>query len=124
MDYNAYVFIFSAFLLLGFSIHMLFTNIGNTYLNKLLGAMMLMRGLQIVYFIAVNTGETFVVSLLFKSLGPFLVVYGAFLYLYVRGFIRDESCLKRRDLLHFIPLLVGFIDSIPTIFWMMSLGRI
>nr|MBI1229444.1 helix-turn-helix domain-containing protein [Cytophagales bacterium] len=116
MEYNGYGFIFSTFLLVGFSLHMLFTNIGNTYLNKLLAAMMLMRGLQIVYFIAVNTGETFVVSILFKSLGPFLGVYGAFLYLYVRGFIRDESCLKRRDLLHFIPLLVGFIDLIPYYF--------
>jgi AraC-like DNA-binding protein len=116
MEYNTYIFIFSAFLLLGFSLHMLFTNIGNTYLNKLLAAMMLMRGLQIVYFIAVNTGETFVVSLIFKSLGPFLVVYGAFLYLYVRGFISDESCLKKRDLLHFIPLLIAFIDTIPYYF--------
>ncbi|MCH7412024.1 helix-turn-helix domain-containing protein [Belliella sp. R4-6] len=113
MDYNLYIFASGSFLLLGFSIHMLFTNIGNTYLNKLLASMMLMRGLQMIYFIAVNTEQTLIVSVLFNSLGPFLFVFGAFLYLYVRGFIRDESRLQKKDLIHFMPFLFAFIDSIP-----------
>ncbi|WP_438967333.1 helix-turn-helix domain-containing protein [Flavobacterium sp.] len=116
MEYSLYIFAFGSFLLLGFSIHMLFTSIGNTYLNKLLAAMMLMRGLQILYFIAMNTGQTIFISILFNFLGPFLYVFGAFLYLYVRGFIRDESRFKKKDLLHFIPLLLAFIDSIPWYF--------
>lgn len=116
MEYNLYIFTSGSFLLLGFSLHMLFTNIGNTYLNKLLAAMMLMRGLQMLYFIAVQTGQTDIVSLLFTSLGPFLFVYGAFLYLYVRGFIMDESHLRRKDLLHFTPILFVVIDSIPLYF--------
>jgi AraC-like DNA-binding protein len=113
MEYNLYIFAFGSFLLVGFSVHMLFTNIGNTYLNKLLAAMMLMRGLQMLYFIAVNTEQTLIVSVLFNSLGPFLFVFGSFLYLYVRGFIRDESRLQKKDLIHFIPFLFAFIDSIP-----------
>lgn len=113
MEYNLYIFTSGSFLLLGFSVHMLFTSIGNTYLNKLLAAMMLLRGLQMLYFVAVNTGQTLIVSVLFNSLGPFLFVFGAFLYLYVRGFIRDESQLRKKDLIHFIPIFLAFIDSIP-----------
>lgn len=116
MEYNLYIFSFSSFLLLGFSLHMLFTTIGNTYLNKLSAVMMLIRGLQIVYFIAVNTGQTFFVSILFNSLEPFLFIYGAFLYLYVRGFINDESRFQKKDLLHFAPFLLMFIDSSPWYF--------
>ncbi|WP_289029488.1 helix-turn-helix domain-containing protein [uncultured Algoriphagus sp.] len=116
MEYNLYIFTFSSFLLLAFSLHMIFTNNGNTYLNKLLAAMMLMRGLQILYFLAVITGQTFFVSFIINSLGPFLFVYGAIFYLYVRGFIRDESQWQKKDLLHFIPFLLAIIDTIPWYF--------
>ncbi len=116
MEYNLYIFAFSSFLMLGFSVHMLFTTIGNTYLNKLLAAMMGMRGLQMLYYIAINTGQTFFVSIIINSLGSFLFMYGAFLYLYIRGFIRDESRLQKKDLLHLIPFLIALIDSIPYYF--------
>lgn len=78
--------------------------------------MMLMRGLQILYFISIKTGQVFLVSLLFNTLGVFLFVFGSFLYLYVRGFINDESRFKKKDLIHFIPFLFALIDSIPWYF--------
>jgi AraC-like DNA-binding protein len=95
---------------------MLFTKNGNTYLNKLLAALMLMRGLQMVYFIAVNTGQFFFVSLLFKSLDPIIFVNSAFLYLYVRGYLKDEVRLRKNDLLHLIPFLFAFINILPWYF--------
>jgi len=116
MEYNLYIFTFGSFLFLSFSLHMFLTNNGNTYLNKLLAAMMLMRGLMLLYFGAVNTGQTFFVSLLFKPLEPIIFGFGAFLYLYVRGFIKDENRMRKRDLLHFIPILFAFIDTLPWYF--------
>jgi hypothetical protein len=56
MEFNLHTFVFASFLLIGFSVHMFLTTRGNTYLNKLLAAMMLMRGLQSLFFIAIHTG--------------------------------------------------------------------
>lgn len=116
MEFSLYVFSLGSFLLIGFSIHMFLINIGNTYLNKFLAVMMLIRGGQMIYFIAVNSGMTIVVSLLFRFLGPFLFLFGPVLYMYIRGYIYDQSQFQNKDLIHFFPLLFGVIDSFPIFF--------
>lgn len=77
---------------------------------------MLMRGLQMVYFIAVNNGQTFFVSFLFKAMDPITFASAPILYLYVRGFIKDESRIRKEDLFHFIPLLAALINILPWYF--------
>jgi AraC-like DNA-binding protein len=113
MPYHFYIFVIGSFLFLGFSLHLLFTNYGNTYLNKLLAVVMLKRGFQMMYFISFTTGQTFFLSFLFNSLGLLNFAYPACFYLYVRGFVKDESRWQKKDLLHFTPVLFALVNSIP-----------
>lgn len=116
MNYNLYLFSIGSFLFLGFAFHLLVTKYGNRYLNKFLGLIMLCRGLQMLYYIFVTTGHHFFVSCLFKSLNPLLFAIPTCVYFYVRGFIKDESHIRHKDWLHFIPVLLAIIDIIPWYF--------
>lgn len=116
MNYNIYLFSIGSFLFIGFALHLLLTKYGNLYLNKLLGIIMLGRGLQMLYYIFVTTGQTFFVSCLFKTLNPLLFAIPTCVYLYIRGFIKNESKMKHKDWLHFIPILLAIIDIIPWYF--------
>lgn len=116
MNYNLYLFSIGSFLFLGFAFHLLFTKYGNLYLNKLFGVIMLGRGFQMLYYIFVTTGQSFFVSCLFKTLNPFFFAIPTCVYLYVRGFIKDESQMQPKDWLHFIPVLLAIIDIIPWYF--------
>lgn len=116
MNYNIYLFSIGSFLFIGFAIHLLFTKYGNQYLNKLFGIIMIGRGFQMLYYIFVTTGQTFFVSCLFKTLNPLFFAIPSCVYLYVRGFIKDESQMQSKDWLHFIPVLLAIIDIIPWYF--------
>lgn len=116
MNYNLYLFSIGSFLFIGFALPLLFTKYGNLYLNKLFSLIMLSRGFQMLYYIFVTTGQSFFVSCLFKTLNPFFFAIPACVYLYVRGFIKDESQMQTKDWLHFIPVLLAIIDIIPWYF--------
>lgn len=116
MNYNIYLFSIGSFLFIGFAFHLLFTKYGNQYLNKLFGIIMIGRGFQMLYYIFVTTGQTFFVSCLFKTLNPLFFAIPSCVYLYVRGFIKDESQMQSKDWLHFIPVLLAIIDIIPWYF--------
>lgn len=116
MNCNLCLFSIGSFLFIGFAFHLLFTKYGNLYLNKLFGLIMLSRGFQMLYYIFVTTGQSFFVSGMFKPLNPFFFAIPACVYLYTRGFIKDESQMQPKDWLHFIPVLLAIIDIIPWYF--------
>ncbi len=113
MSSTLYIFAVGSFLFLGFSIHLLLTKHGNTYLNKLLALVIVVRGSQMLYVIFVATGQTFFVSFLFNSFDFLYFVYPAGIYLYIRGFVKDESRWQKKDVLHFTPVLFALLNSIP-----------
>jgi AraC-like DNA-binding protein len=112
MDYNFYIFTIGAFFMFGFALHLLFTKYGNGYLNKLLALVMLNRAFQMLYFILNATGKTVIVENLASSLYFLNFAYLACAYLYIRGFIRDESRLQKKDWFHFIPAVFALLNSV------------
>ena len=74
---------------------------------------MLSRGLQMLYYIFVTTGQTIFVSCLFKTMNPLFFAIPACVYLYIRGFIKDESQMRHKDWLHLIPAMFALFDIIP-----------
>ncbi len=62
-----------------------------------------------------DEGSPFFLSLFRGYFTPLLYAMGPMLYFYVRGTITDNSTLKSRDFLHFIPSIFCFITLIPYI---------
>src|SRR5436190_7884344 len=70
-------------------------------------------------FIVVTTIHTFTIYYLFNGKSPFwlaVFVYhtnplsylrGPFLYFYIRGMLYDQTTLKKKDWLHFIPFFIS-----------------
>jgi AraC-like DNA-binding protein len=112
MDYNFYIFTIGAFFMFGFALHLLFTKYGNRYLNKLLALVMLNRAFQMLYFILNATGKTAIVENLASSLYFLNFAYPVCAYLYIRGFIKDESRLQKKDWFHFIPTVFALLNSV------------
>jgi len=111
MDYNFYIFTIGAFFMFGCALHLLSTKYGNGYLNKLLAVGMLHRAFQMLYFILNATGKIAVVENLASSLYFLNFAYLACVYLYIRGFIKDESRLQKKDWFHFIPAVFALLNS-------------
>jgi AraC-like DNA-binding protein len=114
MDYYLYFFSIGSFLFLGFSLHLLFTKNGNTYLNKLLALILSFRGLKMLFFILLEMEQRTLVTIFFNSFDPLFYAYPACIYLYIRGFIHNENRFNRMDWIHFIPVLFSILNII---FW-------
>ena len=92
--------------------HLLITKYGNTYLNKLLAVILLHRAFQMLYFILATTGKFLFIESWFVYFDFIYFAYPASAYLYVRGFIKDESEFALKDYFHFIPALILVLNSL------------
>ena len=108
--FTNFIFSIGCFLFLVFALHMLFTKLGNTFLNKLLAIVMLSRGCQLTYILLVTSGKLVYVPFLFKAFNPLYFAAPACFYLYFKGFVKDESRLRKWEWLHFLPLLFALAD--------------
>lgn len=111
MNYCIYIFTIGSFLTLGFAFHLLLIKYGNKYLNRLLALVLIHRSFQMLYFISVSTDQTVVASFLYPTLYPLYFVFPACMYLYIRGFLKEESHLQKNDWFHFIPFAFALIDT-------------
>jgi AraC-like DNA-binding protein len=99
-----------SFLLLLFSIKLLFTKSDNRYINIVLALIIFGRlGLNLVY-LAADTATLIEFPLLLKLFNPFYYLVPSGMYLYIRGLMNFESKFRKIDLLHFLPFLFGFLD--------------
>lgn len=110
--YSFFINIIGWFLLYGFALHMLLTNMGNLFLNKLIALLMLARGSQSLYFILVASGQTAALMHLFKCFNFFYFAAPVCSFLYFKGFLKEETRLKKWEVLHFLPLLLPLADLI------------
>ena len=94
-----------------FALHLLFSKYGNTYLNKLLAVLILHRAFQMSYYILASSNEIEILSGLSFVREILFFVYPACAYLYLRGFIKDEYRLQKKDWLHFIPLIAVLLQE-------------
>lgn len=112
---HIFIFLLSAvgFLLLIFSLHLLFTQIGNRHLNHLLSLPLLARFAQVCVFLIITSPYQEAFPVFQKVCTPLLFLAPACSFLYVRGFIRDDAKLKKRDLIHFLPALLAVTHILP-----------
>lgn len=94
-----------------FALHLLFSKYGNIYLNKLLAVLILHRAFQMSYYILASSNEIEILSGLSFVIEILFFVYLACAYLYLRGFIKDEYRLQKKDWLHFIPLIAVLLQE-------------
>lgn len=112
MQFNTYIYTIACFLFLFFGTNMLFIKRGNAFLNQLLAVIMLSRGCQLVFSLLVISGQLVYVPFVVKAFNPLYFVTPACLYLYFKGFMKDERKLKKWEWLHFLPLLLAIVDMI------------
>lgn len=97
-------------LLLLFSIKLLITKSDNKYINTILACIIIGRiGLNLVYITADNT-SLIQYPLLLKIFNPLYYFVPSGMYLYIRGLMNQDSRFKTFDILHFLPLVFGFVD--------------
>ena len=112
---HIFIFLLSAvgFLLFIFSLHLLFTNVGNLHLNRLLSLPLLARFFQVCVFLIITSPYNDIFPIFQKICTPLLFLAPACTYLYIRGFIKDEAKFNKKDFIHFIPALIAFIHILP-----------
>jgi AraC-like DNA-binding protein len=100
------------FLMFVFSLHLLLTGHGNLFLNRMLGILIMARGLQYLYGWVAESGHLKEVALLYKL--PFVLFFiaPAAFYLYIKGFVSDRYSLGRHEWLHFLPGLIGLAEAV------------
>lgn len=112
MHFSSYIFTIGAFMFLLFSLHLIIIKHGNFYLNKLLAIILFCRSVQMLDFIAVNSGNYYFIKVMYSLFDPLYFLYPACIYLYFRGFLNDENKLKPKDWIHFLPLIIGILNII------------
>ena len=97
------------FLFIPFAFHLFTLKEGNVLLNRLLGLLFLNRAIQSLYYLQAYYFHNFYLNgLIFLSpLATFLTP--PLMFVYVRAFIYDENHFRKRDWLHFLPVISYFI---------------
>ncbi len=81
-----------------------------------LGAFFLLLSLYgINQYILLQSRSVFLISIITTNVAFLYYLIGPMLYWYVRSVLTDTSRLKKRDLLHLIPMLVYLLSALPYI---------
>lgn len=111
------IYISLVFFMLVFSVHLILTRHGNRFINRMLGILLLARGLQYLYGWLAENGQLTELMFVYKVPNFILFIAPSALYLYIKGFVTDQYKLGKYEWLHFLPGLVGLAEAIP---WVMS----
>ena len=112
LSLNYFIFSSAALLIL-FAIHLLTTRRGNIFLNRLLSFFYIGRAIQNILFLTLSKGQIFYSSFIFGINPVVSFLSPVICYLYIKGFIKDETKLKKWEWLHFIPAVFVLINMIP-----------
>jgi AraC-like DNA-binding protein len=102
-----------SFLLLFFSLHLLYVKQGNRFLNLLLAVVLLTRCGHLVVYRLIASDQLSIFSISYKIIIPFYYAAPACLYLYFTGFIYNRIALRKFEWLHFIPVILAIIHVLP-----------
>lgn len=112
LSFNYFIFTAAALMIL-FTLHLFITRRGNIFLNRLLGFIFLARAIQNIFFLILSETKTFYTPFLFGIIPVISFLAPPICYLYVKGFIKDETKLLKWEWLHFIPAVFVLIIMIP-----------
>jgi len=115
LSFNYIIFTGDALLIL-FAIHLLTTRQGNIFLNRLLSFFYIGRAIQNVLFLMLSQDQEFYSSFIFGINPVVSFLSPVICYLYIKGFIKDETKLKKWEWLHFIPAVLVLINMISFYF--------
>lgn len=68
---------------------------------------------NILHFFLFDGNSILGIAILLRHSSPLFYLPGVFLFLYVRGTLKNEWVFSKYDLWHFLPFLVGFINISP-----------
>jgi AraC-like DNA-binding protein len=79
----------------------------------LAGYMCILSIYNILHFFLFEGNSILGIAILLRHISPLFYIPGLLLFFYVRGTLKNEWSLSKRDLWHFIPMIIGFINIIP-----------
>ena len=69
------------------------------------------------HYAALYSGDRYLIAIMLVHFTPFYLLLGPFFYFYIRGLVNDDYRLSKKDLIHFIPALIIFINISPYLFF-------
>lgn len=106
----------SSLILIFFSIHLFYTKSGNRYLNLLLGLWFFSRFCDNALFFLIDSGNIVHFPIFLKLFSPLSIMAPALSFLYLKGFIKDQSGITRRDWIHLLPGVLAVVEVLPWYF--------
>ena len=99
------------------SVILLFFNAGKNASTIYLGGFFFLVSLYgLTQYVLFNSKSIFLVAVFFINIGFLAYLIGPMLFWYIRSVLTDNPRLKRRDLWHFLPMIIFLIISLPHIF--------
>ena len=95
---------------------MLFYNKGFKSINRFLAGFLFFSSLYLLESFTFFYAESKNWVAFFTNTHAFFYLIGPFSFFYVRGMLRDNSHLDKKDWLHFLPFIIFFIGHIPYFF--------
>ena len=108
--------------ILGFfrSLILLYFNARKNGSTIYLGIFFLLISLYGFYqYVLLYSKSVFLIEILllgFVIVFPVLYLIGPMLYWYIRSVLTDNSCFKRKDIWHLLPMMIYFLSALPYIF--------
>ncbi len=95
---------------------MLFYNKGFKSINRFLAGFLFFSSLYLLESFTFFYAESKNWVAFFTNTHAFFYLIGPFSFFYVRGMLRDNSHLNKKDWLHFLPFIIFFLGHIPYFF--------
>lgn len=70
----------------------------------------------LAHYFTVYGNSVFWIAIFYNHFTPIMVLTGPALFFYIRGTLKDNTALKPKDLIHFVPALLTFIGILPYYF--------
>jgi len=111
-----FMLLFSSILGIFLSVILLYFNARNNKSTIYLGGFFFLVSLyELTQYVLFSSNSNFLVAVFFINIGFLAYLIGPMLYWYSRSVLTDNPSLKRRDLWHFLPMIIFFIASLPHI---------
>lgn len=108
--------VFTLIVILSYAIHSFISTRGIKYLNYLLGLFLFARFGQMFVYLLIDNELIVYAPALLKLFCPLYYIAPSLVYLYTVGLLNDQTSLRKKDYLHFIPGLISFVDDLPWYF--------
>ncbi|MEN9696927.1 MAG: hypothetical protein RLZ56_348 [Bacteroidota bacterium] len=68
---------------------------------------------SLAHYATVYSGNKYLIAVMLVHFTPLYLMIGPFFYFYVRGLLKDDYRLSKKDFLHFLPAIIFLINILP-----------